>query len=234
MNFLIKEYAQLERTSFKTFLAFSFLVLIVLIPSFSVFSSYWRVETIQVEGSSYINQYQFLDIYNRSIWIIEDASFEYMYELDATIKNITHVKKYPNELSIKVTHFPQIAEITDLRKSVPTKVVLYKNLFIQESSLINDVVTVTITNGPVDDGFNGEIVSLVMTLLNFDIKISDLSIVHNGRSLKGVYRGINIDFLEPIDLSVKGSAVGELLEKSSCISEVTFISSNSFVTDCEI
>jgi hypothetical protein len=58
--------------------------------------------------------------------------------------------------------------------------------------------------------------------------------VHNGSYLKGSYRGVEIDFLEPIDLSTKASAVGELLEKNDCTGEVTFISNNSFVTDCQI
>ncbi len=231
---LIKEYTQLEQTSFKTFLGFSFLIFLVLLPSFYIFSSYYRVKDIEVQGSSYIDEDLFIEFYNISIWSIGETSFENIYTSDRTIEKIELTKKLPDQLQIKITHYLQVAEITDLRGSVVTKGVLYKNLLFKETILENDVVNVTITNGPVDDGFNGEIVSFVMTLLNFKIDISEISLVHNGSYLNGVYKGIEIDFLEPIDLSTKASAVGELLENSSCTGEVSFISSNSFVTDCNI
>ncbi len=234
MNLLIKEYTQLEQTSFKTFLGFSFLIFLVLLPSFYIFSSYYRVKDIEVQSSSYIDENLFIEFYNISIWSIGETSFENIYTSDRTIEKIELTKKLPDQLQIKITHYLQVAEITDLRGSVVTKGVLYKNLLFKETILENDVVNVTITNGPVDDGFNGEIVSFVMTLLNFKIDISEISLVHNGSYLNGVYKGIEIDFLEPIDLSTKASALGELLENSSCTGEVSFISSNSFVTDCNI
>ena len=234
MNFLIKEYTQLEKTSFKTFLVFSFIIFIVLLPSFYIFSSYYRVIDIEVEGSSYIDETLFIEFYDISIWSIGETSFENIYTTDRTIEKIELTKKLPNQLKINITHYMQVAEITDLRGSVVTKGVLYKNLLFKEALLENDVVNVTITNGPVDDGFNGEIVSLVMTLLNFEIDISEISLMHNGSYLKGAYKGIEIDFLEPVDLSRKASAIGELLEKKSCTGEVNFISSTSFVTDCNI
>ena len=234
MNFLIKEYTQLEQTSFKTFLGFSFFILIVLLPSFYVFSSYYRVKDIEVQGSTYIDGSMFNEFYNISIWSIGENSFQNIYISDRTIEKIELTKKLPNKLKIDITHYLQVAEITDLRGSVVTKGVLYKNLIFKDTLLENDVVNVTITNGPVDEGFNGEIVSLVMTFLNFEIDISEISLVHNGSYLRGTYKEIEIDFLEPVDLSTKASAVGELLEKISCTGEVTFISTNSFVSDCNI
>ena len=234
MNFLIKDYTQLEQTTFKTFLGFSFMIIIFLLPSFYIFSSYYRVTNIDVQGSSYIDKTIFIEFYNVSIWSIGETSFENIYTSDRTIEKIELTKKLPNQLDIEISHYLQVAEITDLRGSAVTKGVLYKNLLFKETFIEDDVVNVTITNGPVDEGFNGEIVSLVMTLLNFEIDISEISLIHNGSYLKGTYKGIEIDFLEPIDLSTKASAVGELLEKSSCTGKVTFISNNSFVTDCKI
>lgn len=234
MNFLIKEYTQTEQTSFKTFLVFSFLIFMVLIPSFYIFSSYYRIKDIEVHGSTYIDESLFVEFNNISIWSIGETSFEDIYTSDRTIEKIELTKKLPNQLKINISHYLQVAEITDLRGSVVTKGVLYKNLLFKDTLIENAVINVTITNGPVDPGFNGEIVSLVMTLLNFEIDISKISLVHNGRYLKGSYKGIEIDFLEPVDLSTKASAVGELLEKSFCTGEVTFISTNSFVTDCKI
>ena len=177
---MIKEYTQLEKTSFKTFLVFSFIIFIVLLPSFYIFSSYYRVTDIEVQGSSYIDETLFIEFYDISIWSIGETSFENIYTTDRTIEKIELTKKLPNQLKINITHYMQVAEITDLRGSVVTKGVLYKNLLFKEALLENDVVNVTITNGPVDDGFNGEIVSLVMTLLNFEIGISEISLTHNG------------------------------------------------------
>ena len=231
---MIKEYTQLEKTSFKTFLVFSFLVFIFLVPSFYIFSSNYRVIDIEVQGSSYIDESMFVEFYDISIWSIGETSFENIYTSDRTIETIKLIKKLPNQLKVIITHYIQVAEITDLRGSVVTKGVLYKNLLFKEAFLENDVVTVTITNGPVSNGFNGEIVSFVMTIRNFEIDITEISLVHNGSNLKGVYKGLEIDFLEPVDLATKASAIGELLEKVSCSGEVTFISNNSFVTDCDI
>ena len=231
---MIKEYTELEQTSFKTFLGFSLLISIVLLPSFFIFSNYYRVKDIEVQGSLHIDESLFTEFYNISIWSIGEASFENIYISDNTIEKIELTKKLPNQLKINISHYLQVAEITDLRGSLVTKGVLYKNLLFKEAYLENDVVNVTITNGPVDDGFNGEIVSLVMTLLNFEIDISKISLVHNGSNLKGSYKGIEIDFLRPVDLSTKASAIGELLEKNSCEGEVTFITNSSFVTDCTI
>ena len=231
---MIKEYTELEQTSFKTFLGFSLLISIVLLPSFFIFSNYYRVKDIEVQGSLHIDESLFTEFYNISIWSIGEASFENIYISDNTIEKIELTKKLPNQLKIHISHYLQVAEITDLRGSVVTKGVLYKNLLFKETFVENDVVNVTITNGPVDDGFNGEIVSLVMTLLNFEIDISKISLVHNGSNLKGSYKGIEIDFLRPVDLSTKASAIGELLEKNSCEGEVTFITNSSFVTDCTI
>ena len=231
---MIKEYTELEQTSFKTFLGFSLLISIVLLPSFFIFSNYYRVKDIEVQGSLHIDESLFTEFYNISIWSIGEASFENIYISDNTIEKIELTKKLPNQLKINISHYLQVAEITDLRGSLVTKGVLYKNLLFKEAYLENDVVNVTITNGPVDDGLNGEIVSLVMTLLNFEIDISKISLVHNGSNLKGSYKWIEIDFLRPVDLSTKASAIGELLEKNSCEGEVTFITNSSFLTDCTI
>ena len=231
---MIKEYTELEQTSFKTFLGFSLLISIVLLPSFFIFSNYYRVKDIEVQGSPYIDESLFTEFYNISIWSIGEASFENIYISDNTIEKIELTKKLPNQLKINISHYLQVAEITDLRGSVVTKKVLYKNLLFKEAIIEDEVINVTITNGPVDNGFNGEIVSLVMTLINFEIDLSEILLVHDGSYLRGTYKGIEIDFLQPIDLSTKGSAVGELLEKGSCTGEVTFISNNSFVSNCKI
>tara|TARA_E500000331_G_scaffold338177_1_gene367119 strand:+ start:7171 stop:7866 length:696 start_codon:yes stop_codon:yes gene_type:complete len=231
---LIKDYSQLEQTSFRTFLAFSLLILVFLIPSLFIFSQSYRVKDIEVQGSLTINEYHFSQFYDTSIWAIGESSFENIYTLDKTIEKIELTKELPNKLSITISHYLQVAKITDLRGSVPMEKVLYKNLLYKITELNNEVINVTIVNGPVDEGFNGELVTLAMTLKNFKIDISKITLTLNGESLTGEYEGIFIDFLKPSDLATKGSAIGELLEKSNCTGEVTFVSKESFITSCKI
>jgi hypothetical protein len=95
VNFLIKEYTKLEQTSFKTFLGFSFFILLVLLPSFNVFSSYYRVKDIEVQGTTYIDVSMFNEFYNISIWSIGENSFENIYTSDRTIEKIELTKKLP-------------------------------------------------------------------------------------------------------------------------------------------
>ena len=231
---MIKDYSHLEQTSFRTFLAFSLLILVFLIPSLFIFSQSYRVKDIEVQGSLTINEYHFSQFYDTSIWAIGESSFENIYTLDKTIEKIELTKELPNKLSIAISHYLQVAKITDLRGSVPMEKVLYKNLLFKITELNNEVINVTIVNGPVDEGFNGELVTLAMTLKNFKIDISQITLTLNGESLTGEYKGIFIDFLKPSDLATKGSAIGELLEKSNCTGEVTFVSKESFITSCKI
>jgi len=231
---LIKDYSHLEQTSFRTFLAFSLLILVFLIPSLFIFSQSYRVKDIEVQGSLTINEYHFSQFYDTSIWAIGESSFENIYTLDKTIEKIELTKELPNKLSITISHYLQVAKITDLRGSVPMEKVLYKNLLFKITELNTEVINVTIVNGPVDEGFNGELVTLAMTLKNFKIDISKITLTLDGESLTGEFEGIFIDFLKPSDLATKGSAIGELLEKSNCTGEVTFVSKESFITSCKI
>ena len=231
---MIKDYSHLEQTSFRTFLAFSLLILVFLIPSLFIFSQSYRVKDIVVQGSLTINEYHFSQFYDTSIWAIGESSFENIYTLDKTIEKIELTKELPNKLSITISHYLQVAKITDLRGSVPMEKVLYKNLLFKITELNNEVINVTIVNGPVDEGFNGELVTLAMTLKNFKIDISKITLTLDGESLTGEFEGIFIDFLKPSDLATKGSAIGELLEKSNCTGEVTFVSKESFITSCKI
>ena len=181
--------------------------------------------------SSFLNT-----LYGESIWILDETSVESLYSADPTIEKIVLTKILPSKLEINLQLYEQVAEISDLRGSQPKLSVLYKNLYITESiDASKNVVSVTIVNGPVDNGFNGEIVALFMTLSNFDeINTGSLNLTHLGTSVIGYYKDIEILFGSPIDLATKAAAVGELLSDGSCQGTVRFVSTNSFVTDCNI
>ena len=100
---------------------------------------------------------------------MDENSVEILYRTDPSIEKIELTKILPSKLEIKLQLYEQVAEISDLRGSQPKLSVLYKNLYITESiEASKNTVSVTIVNGPVDNGFNGELVALFMTLSNFD------------------------------------------------------------------
>tara|TARA_B100000035_G_C20907282_1_gene512243 strand:+ start:258 stop:845 length:588 start_codon:yes stop_codon:yes gene_type:complete len=194
-----------------------------------------------VRNVEFSPQYQvdssFLEtLYGRSIWTLGQTSVESLYSYDPTIKKIELIKILPSKIEIKLTFYEQVAEISDLRGSLPKISVLYKNLYTTEAiNPSKNTVSVTIVNGPVDNGFNGEIVALFMTLGNFEeINTGLLKLTHLGTSVVGYYKDTEILFGSPIDLATKAATIGELLSDGSCQGTVRFVSTTSFVTDCKI
>ena len=233
---MIKGNIDIEKTSFRTFLVFSFFVLILLLPSYLVFSSKYIVRNIEFSPKYQVESSFLETLYGKSIWTLDETSLESLYSADPTIERIELNKILPSKLEIKLKLYEEIAEISDLRGSQPKIFVLYKNLYTTESiDVSKNLLSVTIVNGPVDNGFNGEIVALFMTLSNFDeINTGSLKLTHLGTSVIGYYNDTEILFGSPIDLATKAAAVGELLSNGSCQGTVRFVSTNSFVTDCNI
>ena len=85
----------------------------------------------------------------------------------------------------------------------------------------------TITNGPVPDGFYSEIISLILTVNKYEITIQDLKMLYDGIELTGSYKNTKLNIGRPVDLSKKGSVVGYILEEDNCDGEVTILDSNS-------
>lgn len=181
--------------------------------------------------SSFLNP-----LYDQSIWILDETSVQSLYLSDPTIEKIELVKILPSKIEIKLKLYEQVAEISDLRGSSPKFYVLFKNLYTSESTLASgNTVSVTIVNGPVDNGFNGEIVALFMTLNSFDnINTGSLKLNHLGTDITGYYKDTEILFGSPIDLATKAASIGELLSGGNCQGTVRFVTKNSFVTDCKI
>lgn len=233
---MIKENIDIEKTSFRTFLVFSFFLLAILLPSYLIFSSKYMVRNVEFSPKYQVDSSFLETLYGESIWTLDETSVESLYSADPTIEKIELIKILPSKLEIKLKLYEQVAEISDLRGSQPKLSVLYKNLYIAESiDVSKNTLSVTIVNGPVDNGFNGEVVALFMTLSNFDdINTGSLKLTHLGTSVIGYYKDTEILFGNPIDLATKAAAVGELLSDGSCQGTVRFVSTNSFVTDCNI
>ena len=101
-----------------------------------------------------------------------------------------------------------------------------------ESDDIFLIPSLTITNGPVPPGFNGEMVSLIMTLKSYNLDVNSFNFTYNGDSFIGEYRSTLIDFGKPLDLGSKSSALGSLVENSDCRGEIRFISKEDIVANC--
>ena len=224
-----------EKVSFRSFLIFSLFLLIVLNTSFSLNSAYFRVNKVEVVGSKELFDEAELTkaALGQSIWLINNDTFSDEMLNMPTIDSIIITKAYPNEIRIKFTEHDKIMAITDLRGSIPKKSTLYKNMVETESDKILNLTSLTITNGPVPTGFNGEMVSLVMTLKSYDLDVNAFKFLYDGEFFLGEYRDTVINFGEPRDLGSKSSALGSLLENSQCKGELRFINEEDIIADCK-
>ena len=216
-----------EQKSFKAFIIFSFFSLVTLIIFLSLFSSKYTVNDIRYENNLDLNYESFGFVQGKSIWFINESDFSQFYEDNFNVESLTISKQLPNLVFIDIVVYEKIIVISDLRETQPKEVVLYKNLYTELSESNNQLPRLTVTNGPVPDGFYSEIISLILTVNKYDLSIQDLSITYNGSELTGSYKNTLLNIGSPIDLSKKGSVVGYILEEGNCDGEVTIIDSNS-------
>ena len=228
------DYSFQEKKSLKSFLLFTFLLICLINVGFSINSSYFRVKTIEVNSIS--NNFRSSDFskgsLNRSIWLINSDIFNDKKIQYPTIESVIITKEYPDKVIVNVIEYEELIVVTDLRGTIPRRTILYKNGLEIVSSDIRDLPTLSISNGPVQAGFNGELVSMIMTLKNYQLNESDFSFYYDGQKLTGEYGGTVIDFGSSIDLGTKGAALGSLLENSKCSGDIRFIGSEEIIANC--
>tara|TARA_Y100000591_G_C21810435_1_gene687548 strand:- start:42 stop:740 length:699 start_codon:yes stop_codon:yes gene_type:complete len=229
------DFNEREKVSFRSFLVFSFFLLIFLNTGFSVNSSYFRVIEVEVVGTSDNSQEsEFIkSALGQSIWLINNDTFSDEISKIPVIQSVIITKEYPNKLKLELTEYEKILSITDLRSSVPKKSILYKNMIEMKSDRVNNISSLTITNGPVPKGFNGEMVSLIMTLKSYELDINAFNFVYDGESFLGEYRNTNINFGMPLDLGSKSAALGALLENAECSGDIRFITKEDLIANCQ-
>ena len=224
-----------EKVSFRSFLIFSFFLLIILNVGYLLNSAYFRVIKVEVVGNNELFEETELikPALGQSIWLVNSDTFSDEILDIPIIEKVTITKEYPNEIKIELTSYDKILSITDLRSSIPKKSILYKNMVEIESDKIINIPSLTITNGPVPIGFNGEMVSLIMTIKSYDLDADAFNFIYDGYSFTGEYKDTVINFGPPLDLGSKSSALGSLLENSECRGEIRFISKEDIIADCE-
>ena len=223
----MSELLYAEQKSFKSFIIFSFFSLVTLIIFLSLFSSKYTVNDIRYENNLDLNYKSFDLVQGKSIWFINEADFAEFYDDNLNVESLTISKQLPNHVFIDINVYEKIIVISDLRETQPKEVILYKNLYTELSESNNQLPRLTVTNGPLQDGFYSEIISLILTVNKYNLSIQDLSILYDGSDLTGSYKNTFLNIGPPIDLSKKGSVVGYILEEGNCDGEVTIIDSNS-------
>ena len=228
------DFNEQEKVSFRSFLIFSLFLLIILNTGFTLNSAYFRVSKVEVLGNNGIfNEADLIKpALGQSIWLVNNDTFSNNILQIPTIESLIITKEYPNKITIELNEYDKIMTITDLRGSVPKKRTLYKNMIEIESDEIFLIPSLTITNGPVPTGFNGEMVSLIMTLKSYNLDVNSFNFTYDGDFFIGEYRSTLINFGKPLDLGSKSSALGALIENSDCLGEIRFISHEDLIADC--
>lgn len=227
-------YSQQEQVSLKSFSVFSFLLLIILNIGFIINSSFFRVDQIEINNNSKLLQsIDFSNnVLNQSIWLIDSDAFSSIKMNYPTIERISVIKEYPNKIILNIIEYEELIVITDLRSSIPQRTVLFRNMIEVNSDQKFELATLTISNGPVPPGFNGEIVSMLMTLKNYNLTSTSFSFLYNGNNFTGTYKKAFINFGPPIDLGIKAAALGSLLENADCSGDIRFITSEDIIANC--
>ena len=223
----MNELLNLEQRSFKIFSIFSFFSLLTLIIFLSLFSSKYTVANINYEKNIDLNYKSFDIVQGKSIWFIDESDFGQFYEDNLNVESLIISKQLPNLVFIDIVIHEKIIVISDLRDTNPKEVILYKNLYTDLANSNNQLPRLTITNGPVPDGFYSEIISMILTVNKYELSIKDLKIFYDGTELTGSYKNTTLNIGRPVDLSKKGSVVGYILEEGNCDGEVVIIDSNS-------
>ena len=114
----MNEFSQVQLRTFRTFLAFS---LLVLVTSLSVMFS--NSQKFRISEIEYVldNQLEFQSInllYGKSIWFVDENSFDQVYKDNPEVKNLSITKEIPNKLIITFNLYEKLANIVDLRSSM--------------------------------------------------------------------------------------------------------------------
>ncbi len=220
-----------ESKSFRTFILFTFVLLITLALLVSIFSYKYRVSTINYDSKLNLNYEGLKGIENLSIWLVNDDDFEKFYLDNENVENLEISKQLPNVINININLHQKIIVYTDFRNTSPEQKVLYKNLYTVDATSEKDLANLIITNGPIDDGFYSEIVSFILTIEKYEVDLSEVSMTFDGNVLVINYLDTIINAGKAVDLSRKGTVVGYILEKGQCKGSVTIL--QSFGEDIE-
>ena len=216
-------YGEIEKQTFKTFLAFAGLVITIVLLFFNITSNFYRVSNITYINDTDLSKTSLEKLMGTSIWLVDDTYFDSFYQANPSVEKISIIKELPNTLVIDVTVSDKLAYIQDNRQSPPRVFVLHKNLYIDDVETNTGLLSVKISNGPVREGFYEEVVTFVMTLNKYSINISNVDLEFDGTSIFATHFNSNFDLGDPSDLARKASVVGYYLTEEPCDGEIRLV-----------
>ena len=216
-------YSDIERQTFKTFLASSTLLLTFILVFFNLSSTFYRVSTVSYVENEDIDYSSLERLFGVSIWLVDDYYFQDFYVENPTVDSISIRKELPDTLIATIIISDQIANIEDKRQVPPLVSVLYKNLHLERGRNINNLAKVLIENGPVKDGFYEEIITFVLTLKKYSVNLSNINIVYDGEDIYLTHLDTEVSMGSPSDLARKASVVGYYLAENPCSGEIRLI-----------
>tara|TARA_Y100000748_G_scaffold150969_1_gene126239 strand:- start:283 stop:984 length:702 start_codon:yes stop_codon:yes gene_type:complete len=216
-------YGEIERQTFRTFLAFSGLLITVLLIFFNITSNFYRVSNITYINDTDLSKASLESLKGTSIWLVDDTYFDSFYLENPSVEKISIIKELPNTLVIDVTISEKIAFIQDNRQSPPRTFILHKNLYIDDVLSNTDLLYLKINNGPVRDGFYEEVVTFVLTLKKYSINISNIGMEFDGTNILVQHFNSKFDLGDPSDLARKASVVGYYLTEEACDGEIRLV-----------
>ncbi len=232
------DYGDIEKHAFRTFVAFSSLIFTAIFLFMNFSSTLYRVTEVIYDKNESLNFNSLEKLKGQSIWLIDDSSFKEFYENNPKVESIFIQKDLPNRIIFKVTISEKIAHIQDMRHSPPKSSTLYKSLLLETDSSSGELMKILIKNGPVDEGFYGEIVSFVMTLKKYPVNLANVELTFDGKDLILTHFNTNIVLGDPSDLGRKSTVVGFYLSDVTCEGEIRLVYSENAseiraVTNCK-
>ncbi|MDB4832683.1 FtsQ-type POTRA domain-containing protein [Acidimicrobiia bacterium] len=219
---------------FKSFLTFALVVLVTSLIIINSSSQKFRISEIDHSMEDQLFMESLNLLYGRSIWFVDENSFDQIYKDNPDIKNLNITKRLPNKLIISIDLYQQLANLIDLRSSVETYAILYENAYIVSTLKIDKTLPIVkIENGPVESGFNGELISLFKTLDNYQYTKQSLEIKYDGDAFNAYYGKTTFQLGDAVDLGRKASILGTYLSDNSCDGTVKFLTSESTIENCK-
>lgn len=227
------DYFYNQTSSFKRFLSFSLILLTLLLFLFEIFSQNNIIKKVEIDSQSELVEIASENFVGKSFYQIDDNELSKLSSLDPSINSIVITSFFDHTLNLKLIFFEKIAIVEDLRRKPLRKMVLLKNGSYVDFNNEN-LPTVKITNGPVDAGFDGELVSFFSTLGIYELNLENSVFEYNGSEFKGTLLGLELNFGPMVDLGSKAASLKDVFKTGDCLGSIIFQGRDSFISDCNI
>ena len=222
-----------QATSFRRFLVLSLLLVTLNLFLVEMFSQNNIIRNVEIDVQSELIEIASGDFIGKSFFQIGDNELSKLLSLDPSINSIIINSFFDNTLYLKLNFFEKIAIVEDLRRNPARKMVLLKNgTYVDFDD--EELPTVKIINGPVDDGFYGELVSFFSTLGNYELNLENSVFEYNGSEFKGLLLDLELNFGPMVDLGSKAASLKDVFNTDDCSGSIIFQANDSFISDCNI